>query len=77
MNAVVGQIRRQVTSIKDKILRDLVKTQKKELDAKVDEMLKGPKVNRVMVKYLGVGRSFGKKMGSVASKGLSLLKKLL
>ena len=77
MNAAVGQVRRSVDSIKDWILKDLIRKQKPELDNKIDEMLKPPKVNRIMLRYLGAGKSIGKKMGGAVKRGLSLLRRVL
>ena len=72
MNAVVGQVRRSIEEIKDWI-KELIRLQKPELDKKIDEMLKPPKI---MVRELGLGKKFGKKIGYLG-RGLSLLKKLL
>jgi hypothetical protein len=77
MNGVVGQVRRTITSIRERIIRDLIRRQKPELDQKIDEMLKPPKVNRIMIRFLGVGGSVGRKLGGYVGRGLSLLRKLL
>ena len=77
MNAVAGQVRRTVESIRDRILKDILKQQKPELDKKIDEMLKPPKVNRIMLRYLGAGKSLGRKMGGAVRRGLSLLRKII
>lgn len=76
MNSIVGPVKRTIVDIKNKIIKDLLKKQKPELDKKIDEMLKKPKVNRILVRQLGIGKSMGKKMKRVG-KGLSLLKKKL
>jgi hypothetical protein len=77
MIGVVGQVRRSVDSIREWIIKDLIRRQKVELDRKIDEMLKPPKVNRIMLKYLGVGKNVGGKMGGYVGRGLSLLRRLL
>jgi len=82
MMGVVGQARQTIVNIRDKILADLIKRQKPELDKKIDEMLREPKVNRIMLKYLGVGKTFGKKLGfrgvgKKIGKALKGLRKLL
>lgn len=77
MMGVVGQVRRQVVNIRDKVIKDILRLQKPELDQKIDEMLQKPKVNRIMLKYLGAGHGMGKKMGSYVGRGLSLLRRLL
>ncbi|MBU0763042.1 MAG: hypothetical protein KKD39_08455 [Candidatus Altiarchaeota archaeon] len=73
MNALVEPIRRTVESIKNKLLKDLIKRQKPELDKKIDEMLKPPKLNQIMVKELGLGKRIGKSFRRIGS-GFSLLK---
>ncbi|MFH1054805.1 MAG: hypothetical protein V1744_01790 [Candidatus Altiarchaeota archaeon] len=73
MMGVVGQVRNSIESVKDWIIKDLIRLQKPELDKKIDEMLKAPKI---MVKHLHVGAGVGKKLG-FAGKGLSLMRKLL
>jgi len=81
MMGVVGNVRRSIESIKDWVIKDLIKQQKPELDRKIDEMLKPPKVNQIMIKYLGIGMNFGKTMkrlgrGLRLGKGVKLLRKL-
>lgn len=75
MNAVVGQVRRTVESIRDKVLKDLLKRQKPELDRKVDEMLKPSKVNQIRIKFTGRGLGLGRRLSRVG-RGLSLVKRL-
>ncbi len=82
MMGVVGQARKTIQNIRDKIISDILRRQKPELDRKIDEMLKPPKVNRIMVRYLGIGKSFGKKItgsrvGRTIGKALKGLGKLL
>jgi hypothetical protein len=57
---VVGGVKKQVDSVRDWVINDILKRQKPELDKKIDEMLKPPKVNQIMLKYLGAGKRIGK-----------------
>ncbi|MBD3387727.1 MAG: hypothetical protein GF416_01650 [Candidatus Altiarchaeales archaeon] len=77
MIGVVGQVQRKVESIKDRILKDIIRLQKKELDSKIDDMLKPPKVNRITIKFIGRGLGVGKRMRGFVGKGLSLVRKLI
>ena len=82
MIGVVGQVRQRIESIRERIIRDLIRRQKPELDQKINEMLKPPKVNRIILKYLGIGKSLGGKIGGsgvgrTIGQGLNMLRKLL
>jgi len=77
MMGVVGQVRRQADSVRDWIVKDLLRIQKVELDRKIDEMLKPPKLNRITQKFTGRGLGVGRRIGSIARAGLSLLRRLL
>jgi hypothetical protein len=70
MIGVVGDARRSVERVRDWIIEEILQRQKPELDRKVDEMLK-PKVKRLMVRYLGIGKGLGKKIGTIG-KGLKI-----
>jgi hypothetical protein len=76
MNAVVGGARRTVDSIKQWFVKDLLKRQKAELDAKIDEMLKPPKSIRIAIKFTGRGLGVGKRIGGMLRTGLSIARKL-
>jgi hypothetical protein len=79
MIAQKGGLGAQLQSIKDWLIKDLLKLQKPELDRKIDEMLKPPK--RIIQKYLGLGKSIGRKikgagLGKSISRRLKTLKLL-
>lgn len=81
MIGLAGGVRRTVEDVREWIVRELRLRQKPELDRKIDEMLKPPKVNQIMLKYLGVGKEVGKKLGRSGAgrsigRGLRLLRRL-
>jgi len=82
MIGLAGSVRRTVEDVREWIIRELKLKQKPELDRKIDEMLKPPKVNQIMVKYLGVGKEIGKRLGRCGGgrsigAGIRLLRRLL
>jgi hypothetical protein len=82
MIGVVGEVKRSVENVKDWIIRDLLRQQKPELDKKIDEMLKPPKINQIIQRYVGNGLGFGKRMmrlgqGKSIGKALNAIRGLL
>ncbi len=82
MIGLAGGVRRSVEDVREWIIRELRLRQKPELDRKIDEMLKPPKASRIMLKYLGVGKEIGKKLGRIGAgtgigRGIKLLRRLI
>jgi len=73
MMGLMGGVRRSIESIRDRIIRDLIKRQMPELNQKIDELLKPPKLNRIMIRELGLGKKIGSKIGRIGA-GLSLIR---
>ncbi|MFC2163177.1 hypothetical protein ACFLRF_05800 [Candidatus Altiarchaeota archaeon] len=68
-----GKLRKRIALTKDALLQKIFEKQKPVLDQKIDDMLKqAPKVNHIMVKYLGMGRNIGKRIGGLLGVGRSL-----
>ena len=76
MTGVVGRVRRRVDSIRDWVVGDLIRGQKVELDRKIDEMLKPPRLNIITIKFTGRGLGVGRRIGGIARAGLSLIRGL-
>ncbi len=77
MIGVMDKVRHRIVDTKNAIIEKIKQMQKPVLDQKIDSMLKDTVKNkRIMVKYLGIGKNIGKKMGGVVGKGLSLLRGL-
>ena len=72
---VAGGLTRTFESIKEWIVKDLIKRQKPALDIKIDEMLKPANVQKIMVRELGLGKKIGKPLGFLG-KGLSIARKV-
>jgi hypothetical protein len=78
MIGVVDKVRRSIVSSRDAVIRSIAELQKPKLDQKIDELLKDiKKVKRVTIKYLGIGRNIGGKLGSVVRAGRSILRALI
>jgi len=83
MIGVVGGIQRSYEAVKEWVIHDIIRQQKPELDRKIDQMLKPPtERNRIMMKYLGVGKDIGKKLrrlggGMSIGGGVRFLRRLL
>jgi hypothetical protein len=71
MIGVAGGLRRSLENVREWFIKELLRQQKPELDRKIDEMLKEPKLRRIMQKYLGIGKSLGGKLGAFG-RGLSI-----
>jgi len=78
MIGVVGKVRDSIFLTRNAIIREIARLQKPILDRKIDKMLKEvKKTKRIMVKYLGIGKGIGRRIGSTVRKGRSLLKRML
>ena len=77
MMGVVGEVRRSVEQVREWFIKEFIRQQKPELDKKIDEMLKSPKLNRIMQRFMegmslgarlrrgGIGKSIGKTLSSL------------
>ncbi|MFH1404452.1 MAG: hypothetical protein ABIH11_09310 [Candidatus Altiarchaeota archaeon] len=75
MIGVVDRVRQSIVDGKEAIIRKIREMQKPILDQKIDEMLKdASKTQRIMVKYLGIGKGIGRRLGGFMGVGRSLLK---
>lgn len=60
MNAVLNGVKNRIRDVRDRILEDIIRRQKSELDKKIDSMLKKPmQRNLVKTRVLGLGKSMG------------------
>ena len=75
MNSISGPLKKTYQSMKDLILKELIKQQKPQLDAQIDEMLKPLQKTKQMVKELGLGKKIGKPLKRIGA-GLSLLRRI-
>jgi hypothetical protein len=81
MMGVVGEVRRTVENVWNRIVSDIIRQQKPDLDRKIDEMLKPPRINQIMQRSIegsSIGRAF-RRIGRGASvgRGLRAIRKLL
>jgi hypothetical protein len=80
MTGLAGGLKNSVGNIREWLVRELLRQQKPELDRKIDQMLRPPKLNRLMEKHLGLGKGIGKRLvrpGTGLGVGKRLFRRLL